>query len=78
MGACCTKTPEDLPKVDIDVTVKGNRCFNFKRLLCCKGATCCDCDNDSCTSNCCTTTIVNELEHASQPATVVPQQTELK
>ena len=77
MGACCTKIPDELPKVDIDVTVKGNRCLNFKRILCCKGTSCCgDCDNDSCTSNCCTTTIVNEL--ASQPAAVVPQQTELK
>ena len=73
MGACCSKNADELPKVNIDVTVKGNRCLNFKRMLCCKGATCCDCDNDSCTSNCCTTTIVNE-----NVTPVVTQQAETK
>lgn len=73
MGACCSN--ENLPKVDIDVKIKGNRCLNIKRMLCCKGANCCDCDNDSCTSNCCTTTIVNENVN---PTPIVPQQAETK
>ena len=44
MGCCMSK--KNVPDVEANIEVKGNKCFNLKRMLCC------DCDDDNCLSVC--------------------------
>jgi len=47
-NSCCKKAVPD-----VEANIKNNRCLNLKKILCCKGANCFDCDNDTCLSSCC-------------------------